>query len=236
RLGAAMREGDAWAWLDTLRASRLGALWARVMPVVNETQVDASDLLLRATNWLSTQIVNQATNLARNALLTVFNFLLMLVALFFFFRDGEAMSARLRDLLPMEPEHKDAGFSRLYTTVSAVVQSMVLTAVMQGLLAGIGYALVGGIDFSVFLGFLTGLASFLPLAGPAFVWGGVAAYLAITGSVGRAVGMLLWGTLLVSTADNLIKPLVIGERAKLPTLLLLISHLRGLQIYGSPGL
>jgi predicted PurR-regulated permease PerM len=235
RLEQAMREGDAWTWLDTLRASRLGALWARVMPVVSETQVDASDMVLRATNWLSTQIVNQATSLARNALLTVANFLLMLVALFFFFRDGEAMSARLRDLLPMEPEHKDAVFARLYTTVSAVVQSMVLTAVMQGLLAGIGYALIGGITFSVFLGFLTGLASFLPLAGPAFIWGGTAAYLALTGSVGRAVGLLLWGTLLVSTADNLIKPLIIGERAKLPTFLLLISILGGLQIYGFLG-
>src|SRR5262249_50333715 len=86
-----------------------------------------------------------------------------------------------------------------------------------------------------FLGFITGLASFLPLAGPAFVWSGAALYLALTGHVGRAVGLVLWGTFVVSTADNLIKPLFIGGRAKLPTFLLLLPILGGLEAYGFLG-
>src|SRR5882724_10216223 len=135
----------------------------------------------------------------------------------------------------MEPAHKEAVFARLYTTLSAVVQSMVVTAATQGVLAGLGYWLIGGLSFSVFLGFLTALASFLPLAGPAFVWSGTAVYLAFTGHLGRATGLAIWGVLVVSTADNWIKPLFIGGRAKLPTFLLLISILGGLQVYGFLG-
>ncbi|HYR96760.1 MAG TPA: AI-2E family transporter [Candidatus Binatus sp.] len=235
RLQEAVQHGEILQLVEQIRGSRVGGLWVRVAPLFEQLSVDLSDLLLRATNWVSDQIVDQATSLARNVLFSVVNFILMLVALFFFFRDGEAMAAGVRDLLPMERTHKEAIFARLYTTLSAVVQSMVVTAVTQGVLAGLGYWLIGGLTFSVFLGFITGLASFLPLAGPAFVWSGAAAYLALTGHVGRAIGLAVWGAAVVSTADNFIKPLFIGGRANLPTFLLLLSILGGLKVYGFLG-
>ena len=234
RLQEAVQQGELVQLVEQARGSRLGGLWTRVAPLFEQLSIDLSDLLLRATNWVSDQIVGQATALARNVLLSVVNFVLMLVALFFFFRDGEAMAGRVRDLLPMEREHKEAIVARLYTTLTAVVQSMLVTAVTQGVLAGLGYRACG-LGFSVFLGFITGLASFLPLAGPAFVWSGVALYLALTGHVGHAVGLAVWGVLAVSTADNWIKPLFIGGRAKLPTFPLLISILGGLSVYGFLG-
>jgi predicted PurR-regulated permease PerM len=235
RVEEAVRNGELPSLIDGVRASPIGGLYDRFSPLLAGFSVDLSDLLLRATNWMSAQIINQAAGLARNVLVSVFNLVIMLVALFFFFRDGEAMAARLKELLPMERAHKDAVFGRLYTTLTAVVQSMVVTAATQGVLAGIGYWLIGGVGFSLFLGFVTGLASFLPLAGPALVWAGTALYLALTGHVGRAIGLVAWGTLVVSTADNWIKPLFIGGRAKLPTFPLLIAILGGLQVYGFLG-
>jgi len=234
RLQEAVQQGELVGLVEQVRGSRLGGLWVRLGPLFDQLSIDLSDLLLRATNWVSDQIVGEATALARNALRSVVNFALMLVALFFFFRDGEAMAGRVRDLLPMEREHKEAIAGRLYATLTAVVQSMLVTAVTQGVLAGLGYW-ASGLGFSVFLGFITGLASFLPLAGPAFVWTGAALYLALTGHVGQAVGLAVWGVLAVSTADNWIKPLFIGGRAKLPTFPLLISILGGLSVYGFLG-
>jgi len=235
RLQEAVRQGEIVGIVEQIKGSRVGGLWVRVAPAFEQLSIDLSDLLLRATNWVSNQIVGQATSLARNVLVSVVDFALMLVALFFFFRDGEAMAARVRALLPMERAYKDAIFARLYTTLTAVVQSMIVTAVTQGVLAWIGYWLIGGLTFSVFLGFVTGLAAFLPLAGPAFVWSGTAVYLALTDHVGRAIGLAAWGMLVVSTADNWIKPLFIGGRANLPTFLLLLSILGGLQVYGFLG-
>src|SRR5207244_2107818 len=169
RVQEAVRQGEVLRLVEQVRASRLGGVWLYVAPAFEQFSVELSDLLLRAMNWLSEQIVGQATSLARNLLVSVVNFGLMLVALF------------------------------------------------------------------VFLGFLTGLASFLPLAGPAFLWSGTAIYLAVTGHLGRATGLAIWGVLAVSTADNWIKPLFISGRANLPTFLLLFAILGGLQVYGFVG-
>lgn len=235
RAQRAVADGHLPALVASLRGSSVGLLWGRLGPLLDRFSIDLSEIVLRATNWLSTQIVDEATALARNVLVTVFDLVLMLIALFFFFRDGERMAAVVRSLIPMAPAHKDAIFERLYDTLTAVVQSMLLTAVGQGTLAGIGYWLIAGFDFSVFLGFVTGLASFLPLAGPAFIWGGAALYLGLTGATWRALGLVAWGALVVSTADNFIKPLVIGARVNLPTFLLLFTLLGGLKVYGFMG-
>src|SRR4029450_34163 len=71
---------------------------------------------------------------------------------------------------------------------------------------------------------------------PALAWGGVAIYLFAIGEVGRAIGMALWGALLVSTIDNVIKTLILGARPRLPTFLLLFALLGGLNVYGFLGI
>ena len=235
KLQQAIQAGAAPGIIEWIRASYFGGIYDRLAGLFEQYSIDPSDLALRATQAVSAQIAGQAAGIARDALLSVLNFILMLVALWFLFRDGEAMAQGLRDLIPMEPEHKDAIFARLYTTLTAVVQSMVVVAVTQGVLAGVGYGLIGGLEFSVFLGFVTGFASFVPLAGAAVVWIGAAIYLLFIGEVGRAVGLSVWGLLVVSSADNWIKPLFIGGRAKLPTSLLLIALLGGLQVFGFLG-
>ena len=235
RVHLAVQQGELLQLIEQLRASRLGGLWSHVAPWFAQFNVDLSELVLRSSNWISDQIVGHATSLARNLLVSVAYFVFMLVALFFLFRDGDAMAARLRDLLPMEREHKDEVFARLYATLTAVVQSMVLTAATQGLLAGLGFWLIGGFSFSVLLAFLTALASLIPIAGAFLVWGSASLVLALTGHPAQAAGLALWSALFVSTADNWIKPLFIGGRARLPTFPLLISILGGLKVYGFLG-
>lgn len=233
---AMVGSGDLAALVDRLRGSRPGQLVeAAVRPFTQDVQVDPGRIALEATRWLSQQLAAQTGALARNVLTTLANFLLMLVALFFFFRDGERMAARIADLLPMQADHKRTIMARLYETLTAVVQSMVLTAVVQGTLAGLGYWLIGGLRFSVFLGVLTGLASFVPMAGAALVWLSAAIYLGLAGEVTRAVLLALWGAGVVSMVDNLIKPLFIGGRARLPTFLLLFAMLGALLTYGFMG-
>jgi predicted PurR-regulated permease PerM len=101
------QDGELARMIDQLRASRPGLLWQRVTgPFQDKVHLDPASLVVGATNWLSQQVLGQTTALARNVLLTLVNFVLMLVALFFFFRDGERMAGRIRDLLPMEPKHK----------------------------------------------------------------------------------------------------------------------------------
>lgn len=235
RAQTAVQQGETRQLVESVKQSRLGGLYTRaVQPLTDRLNLDPADLLLRATNWITSQIVGAASGVARNALLSVVNFTLMLVALFFFFRDGEAMAAWLADLIPMDRQHTEAIFLRLYTTLTAVVQSMAVTAVAQGTLAGIGYLIVG-LPYAIFLGFLTGLGAFMPLAGPALVWGGTAIYLLLTGRTYAALFVAVWGGGLVSWLDNIIKPIFIGGAAKLPTFPLLFAILGGIAVYGFLG-
>jgi predicted PurR-regulated permease PerM len=222
--------------IDQLRTSRPGVLLDRfVSPVIDSLNLDVSQILLGATSYVSTQIASQTGAIARNVLESLVSGSLMLLALFFFFRDGDRMSAVIRDLLPMDEEHKHEVFSRVYDTLTAVVQSMVVLAVVQGVLGGFGYWAIGALPFSVFLGFLTGIASFLPPFGAAFVWVPASIYLLVTGHLVRGVLLLLWGLLAVSMVDNIIRPLFIGGRARLPTFLLLFTILGGMSVYGFLG-
>ncbi len=164
------------------------------------------------------------------------NAAMMLVALFFFFRDGDRIAALLRDLIPMAPGQKERILKRVYDTVSAVVQSTILIAVIQGIVAGLGYFLIGRLGTSVLLGFLTAVASLIPVVGAALIWLPTALYVMVTGEIWHGVGLLLWGAIAVGSVDNFVRPLVIGGRVEMPTLLLLFALLGGLQVYGFLGI
>jgi len=102
-------------------------------------------------------------------------------------------------------------------------------------MTGLGFALFG-VPFSVFWGFLAAVLALLPVGGAMLVWVPGALYLYLTGSTLQGVFLAIWGALLVSLPDNFLKPLLIGRKAKLPTFLLLIGILGGLQVYGFLGI
>jgi predicted PurR-regulated permease PerM len=170
------------------------------------------------------------TNLALFALHALF----VAVALFFFFRDGARYAALLAELLPLELHHRELVVNTLSRTVSAVVRGMFLTALAQGLLAGMGFA-VAGVPVPVLLGLLTFITSMIPFLGATSVWLPAAIWLFIQDHTLAAVGLALWGACVVSVVDNIIKPVVIGEGTKIPVFLLFFTILGGLKVYGVLG-
>jgi len=175
------------------------------------------------------------TTFARNVALFLLDFSIMLFTLFFFFRDGDRMVASLRRLIPMDPIDKDAIFRRLYETLSAVMRGMVVTAVVQGLLLWIGLTLLG-VPYAAFLGVASGMLSMLPLIGSAAVWIPCVVYLAVAGLPIKAICLAVYGTLVVSTVDNVLRPLVNGDAPRLPTLFLFFGMLGGVEAYGILGI
>jgi predicted PurR-regulated permease PerM len=105
---------------------------------------------------------------------------------------------------------------------------------VQGLLAGLSYWALG-VPFPVFLALLTALAAFLPLGGTALVWAPAAVYLFAVGAPLRGVLQLAWGIGVVTMVDNVLKPLLIGGQARIPTLLLFFGILGGLKAFGFLG-
>ncbi len=229
-----VQSGELQHMLSSWQDTYMGRLWQSWGPQVDAFDIDLPGLALAGANALSQYILEQLRNAAQNVFRFIFGFVVMSFSLFFLFRDGEELYYTISDLLPMEPGHKEVIFTRLYDTVSAVVQGMVATAAAQGVLAGIGFWAVG-LSFSFFLACLSAFFAMLPIGGAAAVWLPCVAYLAISGLWGQAVGLLLYGTFVISMVDNFLKPLIIGGRAKLPTVFLFFGILGGLQAYGFLG-
>jgi len=219
--------------MDRMRASRVGQLWQQIAPSIDAMKIDVPEFAVRASQTVSTFLVAQAPAAAANVFRAVMSFLLTVVALFFFFRDGQRIVRGFLDLIPLEPAIKDQLVLRFSDTLTAVVLGTAATAAAQGLLGGIAYWALG-VPFALLLAGATAFFSLLPYGGP-LVWLGVTAYLAISGDYARSLAMLAWGTIAISSADNIIRPLVIGGRTHIPTILLFFSILGGLQVYGFVG-
>ncbi len=198
-------------------------------------QVNLEQFVLSSAKTLSEFLVNELSALVRNVFLLMADFLVMIFTLFFLFRDGRRWLDSLYDLLPLEASHKEKIFVRLDRTIRAVVKGLLLTAVVQGLLAGAAYALLG-VPFPVVLTALTMLLAPLPFGGTALVWGPAAVYLFLVGPAGKGLVLLAWGAGVVSMVDQILKPLFIGQGAQINVLLLTFSVLGGLALYGIIGL
>jgi predicted PurR-regulated permease PerM len=199
----------------------------------NSGQLESS--LLEGGKVISTFLLAQGADLAKNALVFVTDFLVMVFTLFFLFRDGDHFYHVWYTAIPLEPDHKAKIFERMNGTIGAVMQGTLLTALAQGTAAGLAYWALG-VRFSIFLGALSAVLSLLPFGGTSLVWIPVAIYLFITGSVVKGCIMIGVGVGLVGLLDNLLQPFLIGSKAQLPMLFLFFASLGGLASFGLLGL
>ena len=168
------------------------------------------------------------------ALGTVVNFTVMLFLLFFFVRDGRQMAGAVINLVPLEPGRRHELSERLGAVTRAVVLGTVMTAMIQGLLLGIGFAVVG-LPAPVVFGAIGAMSSIVPLGGTALVWMPAVGVLLFQGRYGAAIVLAAIG-LVVSTVDNFLKPLLISGRAVVPMLAVFIGVLGGLFAFGVIGM
>jgi len=166
----------------------------------------------------------------------LFGVAITVISIYFFLIDGAAMTEGVMRLLPLDQRHQWELVREFDRTSRAVATATLLSAVVQGVLAGIGFWFAG-VD-SVFL--LTALATVMglvPFVGAAGVWVPACLWLyLVDGRVGAAVGLAVYGTLVVSMADNVVKPLVLRGGSKLHPLLALLSVLGGAQVLGPIGI
>lgn len=154
---------------------------------------------------------------------------------FFLYRDGERILQQLRHALRLvSSESGERYLAAAGGMTRAVVFGIVLTALAQAILAGIGYA-VAGAPNPVFLTAVTFIIALIPFGTP-FAWGAVALWMLAEGQVLAGIGLAIWGALVVSTIDNIIRPLVISSSTRISFLLVMFGVLGGLAAFGMIGL
>ncbi|RKH14612.1 AI-2E family transporter [Corallococcus praedator] len=163
------------------------------------------------------------------------NMFLMTVAMYYFFLDGRRLVNEVAKLLPLERRYFDA-FSHEFTDVAyAIIYGNTITALVQGAVGFLGL-LIAGVPHAGVWGAAMVLVALVPVGGTALVWGPIGVILIAANRVSEGVFLLAWGTFLVGSIDNVIRPRLCGSRMALHPLLVFLSMFGGLAVFGMMGL
>lgn len=204
----------------------------RVFAFFSRLNIDVKPFIFQNLRDVGTRISDLGGFIAANAVFTFFRLMILVLALFFMFRDGEAFLSWILNLIPMETGHKMAVARSAYETFRAVTSGVFLTAAGQGIVAMIGF-LAAGVKLPVILGIATFASSLL---GASFLITFPTAMIVMTERTGAGIFLLIWGMTAVGWLDNFLRPILIGSRARMPFVLVFFSILGGLKAYGLLGL
>lgn len=225
------QEGGAVAYLGEKQQSALRWLGKyvdleqlRMEETLNNLPGQVSKVLLAAGSHL----VGGLAGFAGNAILTF-------LVLFFLFRDGNATIDNVISILPLSRDQALRLLGGIRDSVVANLYGILAVGLAQGLLTGTALAMLR-VPSALLLGLATAVCSLIPFVGTMLVWLPAAMYLIATGHLWKGIILIVWGSAVVGTIDNIIRPLVIGSRVELHPLLLLFALLGGLQVFGFIGI
>jgi predicted PurR-regulated permease PerM len=222
-------------WLAKPWVQQVLGWWNMVSLGLVDFKINWKELFVQGAQSSSTFLVTQVKGIAQNVLSFTVNFIVALLTLFFFLRDGAEFLNRLQRLLPMDREHQERLLSNIVDAVTAVVHGSLVVAMVQGLLAGLAYWALG-VPFSVLWGVATAFGALLPFGGSTLVTVPASIYLFLQGETVRGVILLVWALGVVGMVDNILKPLVIGNRLGVPVLFLFFGIFGGLALFGAVGI
>jgi predicted PurR-regulated permease PerM len=163
------------------------------------------------------------------------DYFIMLFTIFFLLRDGQIFIGGIYRLLPLSDEQKDHLFTRIKEVIVSTIYGGVMIALAHGIIGGSAFYLLG-IPSPILLGFAMSVFSFVPVIGAFTIWGPVTAYLFLSGLIIKGVIMAVIGIVgLVGMIDHILKPRIIGRRAKIHTILIFFGVLGGIHLFGVIG-
>lgn len=208
----------------------IGEQWLRKVGLNVEK---VRDTIADAVTTISQSAGNSLLGLTQNLMGFVVQFFLMLYILFFFFRDGPDLLQSLMRIMPLDDAKEWELMKRFASVARATVRGSMVVALVQGVIGGILFAVVG-IPGALLWGVLMTVLSLLPI-GSGLVWGPTAIVLFIQGEVGKAIAIVIVGVLVIGLVDNFLRPRLVGQDTKMPDYLILLSTLGGIAWFGLSG-
>ena len=176
----------------------------------------------------------RALSVGQNAFEFVIGLFIMLYLLFFLLRDGTALVARLQAASPLRSDRMRTLLRKFSTVAQATVRGNIVIALIQGVLGGVAFALLG-IHAPVLWGAVMAFLSLLPAVGAAVAWLPVALYLLFAGAIWQGAGLVVFGVVVIGSVDNLLRPVLVGKDIRMPDWLVLISTVGGITVFGISG-
>lgn len=227
--------GQAGSFMENiLRHPQVAPLLERLKPLTGPINLELDSVLLPAAKRGLAALLNYSTGIVKNFLGFLIKLMLMLITLFFIYRDGRQFLRRFWAVVGIGDRMRATISSTIARVLDAVMYGFLLTCMVQGTLGGLGFW-VAGLPSPFLFGILMTVCAPIPLIGTAMIWMPGAIYLLTQGRVLAGVLLMVWGALAVSGIDNIIRPLFISGRAKLPIPVVVFGVLGGLLAFGLTG-
>ena len=210
----------AWTWI--------------VAHVAAHSTIDLPALVRQGASRLGEYLASEFGAVLRNVVLFLFELVVMLFALFYFLHDAKAIMRRIRLFLPFEEDMRERMLAEARDLIFASVTTSLVIAAVQGVLCGGAFAIVG-LSSSLFWGVVMAFLSLLPVVGAWPVWIPASIWLFSTGHFIRALLLIGICGALGATIDNILRPVLLGGRTSLNGLLVFISVLGGIAVFGVLG-
>jgi len=200
----------------------------KIYPALN---VNVEEYVRSVAGWILANLGNLFTFTAS----TIFGFFLWILTLYYLLKDGKKLRTLIKKLSPLADKYDEQIISTLESAVNSIVRGSLIMAIVQGVFIGIGFY-VFGIDNAILWGTIASISTLVPSIGTALVVIPAVFYLFVTGSIGAAIGLAIWGTFAVGTIDNLLLPYLFRRGLKSHPLPLLLSILGGISMFGPIGI
>ncbi|MBD3360353.1 AI-2E family transporter [Candidatus Peregrinibacteria bacterium] len=206
----------------------------RIQPVIDLDSIDMKKTIINMAQSLSTFLVSQTASFLKGLSNIIMKLIVMIFALFYFFKDGHKLIDKIGSLSPLPTVYETELFQKIASMVKAVVFGVFFTSIIQGIVGGVGFGIIG-VSNPIFWGTAIAFFSLVPVVGTALVWVPASIVLAIMGEYGSAIFLFLWGLLAVGSVDNFVRPYLIGGKAKTYPLMTLLVVLGGVLTMGLKG-
>lgn len=230
-----VRQGRLEKLIEDIRAWSAQHNFDRTITYWEPLKQHVTDVLLSSAKFAGNYAASQAGTITKNIFLTVLNIGLITFLTFIFLKDGHKIYEFIYQIAPIEEKNKKQIARRINETLGAVIRGQLVTALVQAIVAGIVFWALG-IPAPLFFGILTFIMAMVPVVGASTVWFPLVIYLITIDAKVKAAVLFLFGALVISLIDNILKPALIGEKTKLPYVLLFFGILGGIKLYGLMGI
>lgn len=231
-IAQSVSEGKIEEWVDQAYALVEGFLPAQTAEQRNETVAR----MVNATERQAQQILDEVGSRLLEGLSRFFiAFTVILFVVYYVLTDGARLVTYLRRATPLPPRQVDYLVNEAHRGLRAVFVGQILTSIIQGIVGGIGFLIVG-LPGVILWTAIMAIFALLPVVGAFLVWIPAGVYLLVIGDIWQGIFILLWGALVVSNIDNFVRPKLIGTRAGIHPLFVLVGVLGGVAAFGFIGL
>jgi len=218
-----------------LRDINIEELGASYLDELFGENIDVNGLLKDGLSRLSVLLLRSIDKFILDFPQKVLSGFVMFFVMFYLFKDGRRLIFSVKEALPLKRRYKDDISKKFNETIYATMYGVVVTAIIQGIIGGIGLWIFK-VQSPILWGGIMIIAAMLPFIGAAFVWLPAAIFKLAAGDTTNGLGLLLYGLFIVSTIDNIIRPKIIGKRSKVHPALILIGALGGINLFGLIGI